>query len=73
MPQLLGYKTFASNKSAVLKWCLNHSELTKITKALKDLCNTSKDVNYYKHCIPSQILKTNELVDRIITVSSEIV
>ena len=65
-----GIKNFASNKSAVLKWCLNCSEQAKNTKALKGLCGIFRDFDY-KPCRPSQILKSNELAYRIVTVLSE--
>ena len=67
-----GIKNFASNKSAVPKWCLNRSEQAKNTKALKDYCGISKDVDYYKLCIrTSQILKSNELLHKTATVLSK--
>ena len=51
-------QNFASNKSAVLKWCLNRSEQAKNIEALRDICGISTDVDYYKPCIrTSQILK----------------
>ena len=67
-----GIKNFASNKSSVLKWCFSCSEQTKNTKALKHLCGISTNVDQYKPCIRNfQILKSNKLLDKIVTVLSE--
>ena len=60
-----GIKTFSTNNESVTKWCLNHSEQAKNTKALYDLCGLDAGSNTYKLCLPSQILKTEELVQAV--------
>ena len=61
-----GIKAFSTNNEAVTKWCLNCSEQAKNTKALYDLCGLDAGSNTYRVCRPSQILKTEELVQAVI-------
>ena len=61
-----GIKAFRTNNESVTKWCLNHSEQAKNTKALYDLCALDAGSNTYKLCRPSQILKTEELVHAVL-------
>ena len=51
----------------VLKWF----RASKKYKCFEGPCGISTDVDYYKACRPSQIFKSEELVDRIVTVLSE--
>ena len=60
-----GIKAFSTNNESVTKWCLNHSEQAKNTKALYDLCGLDAGSNTYKLCCPSQILKTEGLVEAL--------
>ena len=60
-----GIKTFSTNNESVTKWCLNRSEQAKNTKALYDLCDLDAGSNTYKLCRPSQIIKTEELVQAV--------
>ena len=60
-----GIKAFSTNDESVTKWCLNPSEKAKNTKALYDLCGLDAGSNTYKLCRPSQILKTEELVQAV--------
>ena len=60
-----GIKAFSTNNESVTKWCLVHSEQAKNTKALYDLCGLDAGINTYKLCRPSQILKTEELVQAV--------
>ena len=60
-----GIKAFSTNNESVTKWCLNRSEQTKNTKALYDLYGLDAGSNTYKLCRPSQILKTEELVQAV--------
>ena len=60
-----GIKAFSTDNESVTKWCLNRSEQAKNTKALYDLCGLDAGSNTYKLCPPSQILKTEELVQAV--------
>ena len=60
-----GLKAFRTNNESVTKSCLNHSEQAKNNKALHDLCSLDAGSNTYKLCRPSQILKTEELVQAV--------
>ena len=60
-----GVKAFSTNNESVTKWWLNRSEQAKNTKALYDLCGLDAGINTYKLCRPSQILKTEELVQAV--------
>ena len=66
-----GIKTFAGNKISVLKWCLNRAEQAKNSKALSDRCGIATDAGLYKPLRPSQVLQTNERVNRIVKVLNE--
>ena len=48
---------FASDKEAVLKWCLNRPEQSKNTNGLKNMAGLLGDQSTYKHLRPSYILK----------------
>ena len=51
---------------------LIRSEEAKNVKVSKELCGISTDIDYFKPCIrTSQILKSNEFLDKIGTVLSE--
>ena len=58
-------KAFPTNNEPVTKSCLNHSEQANNTKALHDLCSLDAGSNTYKLCCPSQMLKTEELVQAV--------
>ena len=60
-----GIKAFSTNNESVTKWYLNCSEQAKKTKALYDLRDLNGGSNTYKLCRPSQILKTEELVQAV--------
>ena len=60
-----GIKASSTNNESVTKWCLNRSEQAKNTKALYDLCDLDAGSNTYKLCRPSQIIKTEELVQAV--------
>ena len=63
-----GIKAFSTNSSSVLKWCLNRSEQATNTKALDDLAGLRKNDTCYKPLRPSQILKSESLVEKVQTV-----
>ena len=63
-----GIKIFAGNKISVLKWCLNRAEQANNYKALSDIAT---DAGLYKPLKPSQVLQTNERVNRIVKVLNE--
>ena len=63
-----GIKAFASDKSSVLKWCLNRSEQAQNTKSLFDACGLNITSELYKPCRPSQILFSESLVTNVIHV-----
>ena len=66
-----GIKTFAGNKSSILKWCLNRADQAKTSKALSDMCGITTDAGLYKPLRPSQILQTNEHVLSVMKVFCE--
>ena len=61
-------KSLAASSASVLKWCLNRSEQAENTRALKELCGISTNPELYKPCRPSQIIKSNELVNNVVHV-----
>ena len=54
------------------KWCLNRTEQANNSKALNDMCGIATDAGLYKPLrSSSQVLQTNELVNRIVKVLNE--
>ena len=66
-----GIKAFSTKTDSVAKWCLNQSEQARNKKVLEDLCGLSKDGESYKPTRPSQIIKSEKLVQSVITVLTE--
>lgn len=66
-----GIKNFATRENSVLKWCLNRSAQASNTKALKDLCGLEADPGIYKPVRPSQIIKSEQMVNSVIKVLTE--
>ena len=64
-------KYFAADSSAVLKWTLNRSEQAKNTGALLNLPIMNNPGSIYKSLRPSQILKSEIFVSKIINVLKE--
>ena len=67
-----GIKSFATNKNAVLKWCLNRAAQSKNTTALKEMCGVEMNPGMYKPMRPSQITKLERDVQDILRVLVEI-
>ena len=63
-----GIRFYASNKEAVLKWCLNRADIAKTTSELKKMTGISKSFNMYKPMRPSQILASEKRVAEVIRV-----
>lgn len=66
-----GVKSFSTREESVLKWCLNRSEQAQNTRSLEELCNIRTDNSKYKPSRPSEILKSEKLVQKVITVIQE--
>ena len=66
-----GIKRFAGDKSGVLKWCLNRSEQVKNTRALKQMAGIGDTFDTYKALRPSQVLKSETMVDKAIKVFTQ--
>ena len=66
-----GVKYFSTREESVLKWCLNRSDQAENTKALKDLCGIGADPGIYKPVRPSQIAKSEDLVNRVVNVLTD--
>ena len=66
-----GTKSFATNENTVLKWCLNRTEQSKNTTALKVTCGLGMDPAMYKPMRPSQIIKSERDVQKILRVLIE--
>ena len=47
-----GIRFYASNKEAVLKWCLNRADIAKTTSEFKKMTGISKSINMYKSMKP---------------------
>ena len=60
-----GIKYFASDPSAILKWTLNRSSQAKNTEALYDLANIKNSELVYKSLRPSNIMKSENSVEKI--------
>ena len=54
-----------TNSSSVLKWCLNRSEQAKNSKALVSIAGLGMANDSYKPLRPSQILKSESLVNQV--------
>ena len=63
-----GIKNIAKDPNAVLKWCLNRSEQASNTKALFEMANISGTSGSYKPLRPSQIVRSEVLVQSIMRV-----
>ena len=63
-----GIRFYASNKEAVLKWCLNRADIAKTTSELKKMTGISKSFNMYKPMRPSQIMASEKRVAEVIRV-----
>ena len=63
-----GIKSFGANSASILKMCLNRCEQAKNTKTLSDMCGINTDAEMYKPCRPSQIIRSNKMVNDIIQV-----
>jgi hypothetical protein len=61
-----GIKAFSTQEESVLKWCLNRSEQAKNTKELQEMCGLGNDLGIYKPCRPSQISKSEKLVQNVL-------
>ena len=57
---------FSRNSSSILKWYLNISEQATNTKALDDLAGLGKNNTSYEPLRPSQILKSESLVAKVL-------
>ena len=66
-----GIRFFASNKEAVLKWCLNRADIAKNTGELKKMAGVSKPYNTHKPLRPSQILIGENQVTEVIRILEE--
>ncbi|KAG1711251.1 hypothetical protein GQR58_002553 [Nymphon striatum] len=66
-----GIRFFASNKEAILKWCLNRADVAKSTGELKKMAGVSKQFNMYKPMRPSQILLSEKKVAEIVRILEE--
>ena len=60
-----GIKSFSTNQSSVLKWCLNRAEAANNTHALNNLAGLGEGTSIYKPLRPSQILRSEELVSKV--------
>ena len=60
-----GIKAFSTNSSSVLKWCLNRADQSTNTKALNNIAGLSKNNYSYKALRPSQVLKSEMLVNQV--------
>ena len=60
-----GIKYFASDPSAILKWMLNQSAQAKNTETLYDLTNIKSSELVYKSLRPSNIMKSENFVEKI--------
>ena len=66
-----GIRNIAKDSNAVLKWCLNRSEQATNTKALFDMAKLGSASSSYKPLRPSQIVKSEKLVQQVIKVLEE--
>ena len=66
-----GIRNIAKDSSAVLKWCRNRSEQATNTKALFDMAKGGNSSTSYKPLRPSQIVKSEKLVQGVIQVLNE--
>ena len=58
----------ASNKEAVLKWCINRPDIAENTGKLKKMSGVSKQHNIHKPMRPSQILSGEKQVTELIRI-----
>ena len=66
-----GIKAFGTNTDSVAKWCLNRAEQAKNKKILENLCGLDKEGESYKPTRPSQIRRSEKLVESVIEVLTE--
>ena len=66
-----GITSFASSKIAVARWCVNRADQAKNTSALKQLAGTEKITEINKSLRPSQILSSEEKVQKVMEVLSD--
>ena len=66
-----GIEYFASDENAILKWTLNRSMQAMNTKALLEFKDVKSSGEGYKSNRPSQILKSEKLVEAVIRVMTE--
>ena len=55
----------------MLKWCLNRSEQAKNTQDLREMCGLVNDPGIYKPSRPSQISKSEHLVQSVMHILIE--
>ena len=62
-----GMTPFQTSKATVLKWVRSRPFQAKFTEALRDMANIDRTADNQKKCLrPSEIIKSNEIVNRII-------
>ena len=66
-----GIKAFSVKEESVLKWCLNRSEQAKNTQDLREMCGLVNDPGIYKPSRPSQISKSEHLVQSVMHILIE--
>lgn len=63
-----GVTKFAAKESTVKKWVLNRPFQAKFVEALDEISGTSKTMANPRKCLrPSEIIKSNEMVENIMT------
>ena len=62
---------FVSDPRPILKWTLNRSTQARNTQALYDLAHINCSEDVYKALRPSHILKSEQLVEKLINVMTE--
>ena len=60
-----GVKAFATDRTSLLKWCLNRSQQAQNTRALNKVAGFGENTDLYKPLRPSQVIKSDEMVSNV--------
>ena len=67
-----GIKSFQTRQCTVLKWVRNRSQQTEFVEGLKEIAGIEKTTQNLRKCLrPSEIMKSNAIVDKICSTMTE--
>ena len=68
---IVGVKYFAANQEFLRKWCLNRPIQARNLNALNEMAGVQRQTEMYKPLRPSQILKSEAVVSKVVYVLEE--